>query len=296
MLRFGKSGIPASSLYLPKRRGRQKPFHLWRRIRVPRRKPRHPFRSARCAWRRRPWRSGRILRRQLSARNPFCPDPHHLSGRGRFLRRRKNRSEPCRREKPCRRILAAFPCPLRLRHLFYPAGRGFCRRRLETIKYGMIADRALFASLETDGFTARLTETVARCVRMKSEIVAKDEFDTGARQLLNFGPQVGHAIEKESAFSISHGHAVAMGMMAVTWAAERHGLCQTPCAAPLKALLQKAACPPPPRTESTRSCRSWRPIKTNGANDYLSGTGSARSDASCILSGWKRPCLPGLWL
>ena len=113
----------------------------------------------------------------------------------------------------------------------------------ETIKYGMIADRALFASLETDGFTARLTETVARCVRMKSEIVAKDEFDTGARQLLNFGHTVGHAIEKESAFSISHGHAVAMGMMAVTRAAERHGLCQTPCAAPLKALLQKSGLP-----------------------------------------------------
>lgn len=113
----------------------------------------------------------------------------------------------------------------------------------ETIKYGVIADRDLFSSLEGDGFSARLTETVERCVRIKSRIVSTDEFDTGERQLLNFGHTIGHAIEKQSHFSVTHGHAVAMGMMIVSRAAERQGLCAGPCTARLQALLQQNRLP-----------------------------------------------------
>ena len=112
----------------------------------------------------------------------------------------------------------------------------------ETIKYGVIADRNLFASLQEDGFTSKLTDTVTRCVQIKSQIVSRDEFDTGERQLLNFGHTVGHAIEKQSQFSISHGHAVAIGMMVVSRAAEAQGLCAG-CAAPLEALLKQSGLP-----------------------------------------------------
>ena len=49
--------------------------------------------------------------------------------------------------------------------------------------------------------------------------------DNGARQLLNFGHTVGHTIEKASGFNISHGSAVAIGMLAEARAARSRSLC-----------------------------------------------------------------------
>ncbi len=40
----------------------------------------------------------------------------------------------------------------------------------------------------------------------------QDEFDTGARQLLNLGHTIGHGVEACSGYQISHGKAVAIGM------------------------------------------------------------------------------------
>lgn len=94
----------------------------------------------------------------------------------------------------------------------------------EIVKYGMIADADLFATLERDGMS-NPEEVIARCVTIKRDIVEEDEHDCSIRQLLNFGHTVGHAIEAESQFTISHGHAVAMGMAAVTRAAAARGMC-----------------------------------------------------------------------
>ena len=80
----------------------------------------------------------------------------------------------------------------------------------EVIKYGMIRDRALFEALERGELTD--TEIICRCVAIKRDVVEADERDNGCRQLLNFGHTVGHAVEKCSNFSISHGSAVAIGM------------------------------------------------------------------------------------
>ncbi|MBQ7288344.1 MAG: 3-dehydroquinate synthase [Clostridia bacterium] len=84
----------------------------------------------------------------------------------------------------------------------------------EVIKYGMIWDASLFSALEEG--TIRNAEIIRRCVTIKSEIVGKDETDKGLRQILNFGHTIGHAIEKCSNFSISHGSAVAIGMATLT--------------------------------------------------------------------------------
>ena len=80
----------------------------------------------------------------------------------------------------------------------------------EVIKYGMIRDAELFEALERHAWTD--AQIIARCVRIKSEIVAADEFDNGCRLLLNFGHTIGHAIETSSQFAVSHGSAVAIGM------------------------------------------------------------------------------------
>lgn len=94
----------------------------------------------------------------------------------------------------------------------------------EVIKYGVINDKELFDML-LDGALPTSEQIIARCVANKRDVVEKDEFDTGLRQLLNLGHTVAHAIEKCSDFAISHGSAVAMGTVTIMRAAVARGLC-----------------------------------------------------------------------
>lgn len=112
----------------------------------------------------------------------------------------------------------------------------------EIIKYAMISDRELFNILLNDNKT-ELGAVIARCVRIKRDIVAQDEREGGLRMLLNFGHTVGHAIEKCSDYRISHGQAVAIGMAVITRAAVKMGLCGPNCLAGLLSLLNKYKLP-----------------------------------------------------
>ena len=94
----------------------------------------------------------------------------------------------------------------------------------EVIKYGVIWDEALFDRLK-HGIKEQLEAIIARCVTIKAEVVSRDEFDNGLRGILNFGHTVGHAVEKCSDFSVSHGCAVAIGMVIVSKAAALAGIC-----------------------------------------------------------------------
>lgn len=90
----------------------------------------------------------------------------------------------------------------------------------EVVKAGLIADAPLFELLERrarDGgiWTASvLEEVIAAAVRMKADVVGKDEREGGLRAILNFGHTVGHAIESESGYGLLHGEAVSLGMVA----------------------------------------------------------------------------------
>ncbi len=100
----------------------------------------------------------------------------------------------------------------------------------EVIKYGAILDRALFDRLQSpinraDAADSEIAEAIARCVEIKRDVVAEDEFDRGLRALLNFGHTLGHGIEKESHFTITHGAAVAKGMALAARLACRLELC-----------------------------------------------------------------------
>ena len=112
----------------------------------------------------------------------------------------------------------------------------------EVIKHGMIADRALFESLETPIHT-HLEEIIACNVKIKRDIIVKDEFEASPRKLLNFGHTVGHAIEVLSEYRISHGKAVAAGMAAETRAAFRLGLCSEKCLRDLLDMLERYGLP-----------------------------------------------------
>ena len=95
----------------------------------------------------------------------------------------------------------------------------------EVIKYGCIFDKGLLELL-LDGMEKHTEEVIERCVTLKKSVVEKDEFDNGDRQLLNFGHTLGHAIEKQSNFKISHGQAVALGMKIITEKCVKSGLCK----------------------------------------------------------------------
>lgn len=83
----------------------------------------------------------------------------------------------------------------------------------EVIKYGVIFDRKLFDAVKHGNIKDNTENIIARCVELKRDVVEKDEFDKGDRQLLNFGHTMAHSIEKLSNFEISHGSAVAIGMV-----------------------------------------------------------------------------------
>lgn len=99
----------------------------------------------------------------------------------------------------------------------------------EVIKYGVIFDKELFDAVK-GGNVDDIENIIARCVELKRDIVAKDEFDKGDRQLLNFGHTMAHSIEKCSNFEISHGSAVAIGMVIAAKAGAKLGFSSEDCA------------------------------------------------------------------
>lgn len=99
----------------------------------------------------------------------------------------------------------------------------------EVIKYGVIGNEKLFEHIAEKGGGFDREYVVSECVKMKDGIVSRDEFETGLRRILNFGHTVGHAVEKLSGFTVSHGSAVAIGMATVSRAAARAGICSESC-------------------------------------------------------------------
>lgn len=113
----------------------------------------------------------------------------------------------------------------------------------EVVKYGMLGSAPLLTQLKEGAMASDLEGVIAACVGMKRDIVERDEFDLGERQLLNLGHTLGHAIEGLSHYAVSHGSAVAMGMACITRAAVRRGLCPPDCLDVLLDLLARFSLP-----------------------------------------------------
>ncbi len=124
----------------------------------------------------------------------------------------------------------------------------FVQGMAEVVKYAVIADRGLFETLEglTNGIRdlrsdgRLLEEMIERCVDLKAQVVAKDPLDRGTRAMLNFGHTAGHGIEAAAGYRISHGEAVAIGMVAEARMADRFPARERDR---LKALLEKLGLP-----------------------------------------------------
>ncbi len=102
----------------------------------------------------------------------------------------------------------------------------------EVVKYGVILDAEFYAELERDSDalnrrdSAVLSRVIARCCRLKADIVEKDEFErTGLRSALNYGHTFAHAFEALAGYGeLLHGEAVAIGMLCASRLAARRGL------------------------------------------------------------------------
>ncbi len=92
----------------------------------------------------------------------------------------------------------------------------------EVIKHGVIGDPDLFSNLEEarDAELAlwwerdRGAEWIERALRVKIGVVEEDPYEQGRRAVLNLGHTVGHGLERQSDFSMRHGEAVSIGMVA----------------------------------------------------------------------------------
>ena len=99
----------------------------------------------------------------------------------------------------------------------------------EMIKAGVIADGGLFSMIERTPLAELvkdpdlLREAVYRAIKVKADIVERDEREHGDRRKLNLGHTLAHAIEKSSS-KMNHGEAVAVGLALITDAAVRRGI------------------------------------------------------------------------
>lgn len=100
----------------------------------------------------------------------------------------------------------------------------------EIIKAGVILDKSILELLynnDPKNLGMILEELIIKSIEVKKQIIEIDERESGIRQVLNLGHTIGHAIEKCSDFSIPHGQAVAVGLLATARISEDKGWADT---------------------------------------------------------------------
>ena len=85
---------------------------------------------------------------------------------------------------------------------------------VEVLKTALITGGALWERVSADAGVVD-EWTILECIRTKLAVVSRDERDAGARQVLNLGHTVGHAIETATGYArYRHGEAVGLGLLA----------------------------------------------------------------------------------
>jgi shikimate kinase / 3-dehydroquinate synthase len=102
---------------------------------------------------------------------------------------------------------------------------------VEIVKYAMVLDEKLFTLLEEQLAALRardpalLTSVVGNAIRLKMDIVRRDELDFGPRNILNYGHTFGHALEAITNYETwLHGEAIAIGMQVAAHVAVASGI------------------------------------------------------------------------
>ena len=126
----------------------------------------------------------------------------------------------------------------------------------EVVKHGVIADPVLFEICEGGELSSgqRMNEMVRRAMAVKIRIIQLDPYEGGMRESLNFGHTIGHAVEKASDFTIRHGEAIAIGMVAEARISEELGCSNGGLEDRLRVTLSRIGLPVeiPPSLDRTR--------------------------------------------
>ena len=115
---------------------------------------------------------------------------------------------------------------------------------VEAIKIAVIKSPVFFKWLEKNispllkKHKDLLCEAVKEAVSLKVDVVLKDPWESGLRKILNFGHSIGHALEVEAGYQdLSHGEAVALGMLIETKIACNRGICSQDLEEQIKNIL-----------------------------------------------------------
>ncbi len=121
----------------------------------------------------------------------------------------------------------------------------FSNGMAEVIKYAAIMDADLFEFLDSNTKKILnkderfLNKIIKRCCELKRYVVERDEKENDLRRILNFGHTVGHALESLMKYKMSHGQAVAIGMVVETKISVSIGLIEPDAVECLESMLRK---------------------------------------------------------
>ena len=138
--------------------------------------------------------------------------------------------------------LAVYIDPLVLQTL---PDREFRSGLAEVVKIAAALDVSFFRFLERNTSkinrreTRTLTGMITRSIQLKASVVEQDERESGLRKTLNLGHTIGHALEAAKEYTLRHGEAVAMGLVAESRIARDMGLLSTKEFARLLHLMHK---------------------------------------------------------
>jgi 3-dehydroquinate synthase len=154
----------------------------------------------------------------------------------------------------------------------------------EIVKYGLVFNRRILEQLEiisgkkdycidNVASSGSFENIIMECIRIKARVVEKDEFDTGYRNLLNFGHTIGHSLENIFRLEdVNHGQAVSMGMIAALEISVKMGLFQEKMKEDIVLLFRKLGIPHAiPETDTEKVLEGLRYDKkfTSGANRFI---------------------------
>lgn len=116
----------------------------------------------------------------------------------------------------------------------------------EVLKYAASLDREFYLNLLGNKAKVQKRDqntmmyVIKKCISLKIAVVRRDEFETkGIREVLNFGHTIGHAIEAATGFTLSHGRAVAAGMLIECAISEHHGITKPGTLSQIEELLKQ---------------------------------------------------------
>ncbi|MDP1711302.1 MAG: 3-dehydroquinate synthase [Candidatus Nanopelagicaceae bacterium] len=108
--------------------------------------------------------------------------------------------------------------------------RDFAAGLAEVVKTGFIADGEIIKKLtgkniaQIRGSIELTEELIARSLQVKASVVGEDFKESFAREILNYGHTMGHAVELHSKYALRHGEAVAIGMIFVAELSVQQGV------------------------------------------------------------------------